>query len=271
MNLRALVISIVMAAVGSVLLLLYMRRFESEVSGGERVPVLVAVKPIELGAVLTEDMLAERQIPTAYLEDRAIKAIDRHKVVGLQAATGIQPQQTLMWTDLAIITEDRPLSSLVQPGKRGFTVRTMAGNDTRGNELIRPGDYVDVIVTMNDAQNSEERRSVVLLQKIIVLAVGYDTKNANGNPADARGRDNSISSNEKVLTLSLSLQESQLLALALERGRISVAVRNVADQRVMNEVPELKSTTMADVFSRRPAAAVLHPSGPVRIESSGQL
>ncbi len=108
MNARALVISIVMAAVGSALLLLYMRRFESETSGGERVPVLVAVKPIEAGAMLTEEMLAERQIPTAYLEDRAIKAIDRHKVVGLQAATTIQPQQTLMWTDLAIITEDRP-------------------------------------------------------------------------------------------------------------------------------------------------------------------
>jgi pilus assembly protein CpaB len=270
MNSRALVISLAMAAIGSALLLLYMRRFESETSGGERVPVLVAVKPIEVGAVLTEEMLAERQIPTAYLEDRAIKAVDRHKVLGLQAATTIQPQQSLMWTDLAIITEDRPLSSLVQPGKRGFTVRTVAANDTRGNELIRPGDYVDVIVTMNDSQNSEERRSVVLLQKIIVLAVGYDTRNASNSPTD-RGRDSSGASNEKVLTLSLSLQESQLLALALERGRISVAVRNVTDQRITNDVPDLKSTTLADMFARRGAAAAAHPTGPVRIESSGQL
>src|SRR5688572_7502505 len=164
MNRRALWIAVLLAAAATLLLLLYMRRYEKEMSGGERIEVLIAIKPIERGSILTDEMLATRAVPIAYVEDRAIKAAERNKIVGLQAANTIQPQQMLMWMDLAITTEERDLSSLVQPGKRGFTVRATTGDDTRGNALIRPGDYVDVIVTMMN-QALGEQTSVVLLQR----------------------------------------------------------------------------------------------------------
>lgn len=269
MKSRALLVALAMAVVAALLLLLYMRQFETEMSGGERIPLLVAVKPVERGVTLTEEMLAERLVPAAYVEDRAIRAIDRNKILGLQLATAIQTQEIVMWTDLAITTEESALSSLVQPGKRAFTVRTSVGGDTRGNALIRPGDYVDVIVTLNDEQSAEGRRAVVLLQRIIVLAVGYDTKHdavsADGRPSQASG-----SSEDKVLTLSLSLQESQLLALALEKGRLSVAVRNTSDQRITSEVPDLKTNALVDNHVRRTATAPTRTNGPIRLESAGQ-
>jgi pilus assembly protein CpaB len=262
---RSISIALVLAAAATVLLVLYMRRFEQEMSGGEPVEVLMAIKPIERGTVLTDDMLATRSVPIAYVEDRAIKAAERGKIVGLQASNSIQPQQTLMWVDLAITTEERDLSSLVQPGKRAFTVRATTGEDMRGNVLIRPGDYVDVIVTMASEQEDGQRTSVVLLQRILVLAVGFDTqgKAVLGKPRESFG-----SQNEKVLTLSLNLQESQLLALALEKGRLSVALRNVKDQRVVNNIPDMKAQALSDTAAR---AALQQPqsraalSGPVKI------
>ncbi|MGC4067153.1 MAG: Flp pilus assembly protein CpaB [Polyangiaceae bacterium] len=268
MKRRALLVALSMAVVGALLLVLYMRKFETEMSGGERIPLLVAVKPIERGSILTEDMLAERLVPMAYVEDRAIRAIDRNKIVGLALATPVQTQETVMWTDLAITTEESALSSLVQPGKRAFTVRTAVAGDTQGNALIRPGDYVDVIVTLNDDQSPEGRRAVVLLQRIIVLAVGYDTK-ADAATGDAR-KSSSMGSEDKVLTLSLSLQESQLLALALEKGRLSVAVRNLADQRITSEVPDLKTSALVDTHSRRAVTAPVRGAGPIKLESPGQ-
>src|SRR6185369_245271 len=130
------------------------------------------LRPIERGKMITEDMLTTRSVPLAYVEDRAIKAAERSKVLGLQTSVAIFPQQTLMWTDLAITTEDRDLSSLIQPGKRAVAVRASTGSDdTRGNQLIRPGDYVDVIATFRGEADSDQS-SAVLLQRVLVLAVG---------------------------------------------------------------------------------------------------
>jgi pilus assembly protein CpaB len=272
-NRRALSISIALALAATLLLVLYMRRYEQEMSGGEPVEVLMALKPIERGTVLTDDMLATRSVPIAYVEDRAIKAAERAKIVGLQTINPIQPQQTLMWMDLAITTEERDLSSLVQPGKRAFTVRATTGEDTRGNALIRPGDYVDVIVTMRTEEDVGQQSAVVLLQRILVLAVGYDTQNKASSLAAGKARESMGYRDEKALTLSLNLQESQLLALALEKGRLSVAVRNVKDQRVVNNIPDMKGQALSDTVAR---SAVQAPagraalSGPVKIGEPGE-
>jgi pilus assembly protein CpaB len=268
MNQRALVSALLLAIVGVTLLLLHVRKFEREMSGGEHVELLMAIKPIARGVVITDDMLSTRSVPIAYVEDRAIKAGERSKVLGIQAATTLSAQQTLMWTDLAILTEDRDLSSLVQPGKRGVTVRASTGDDTRGNALIRPGDYVDVIATMlTEGDLSKDKASVVLLQRILVLAVGFDTDLVA--TADPKGRPSAQS--DKLLTLSLNLQEAQLLALAIEKGRLSVAVRNPDDQSVVTDIPDMNASALLDTRSRVEAqrARRLPPSNqPVRIESS---
>jgi pilus assembly protein CpaB len=277
MNKRALLIALVLAMVGTSMLLLYMQRFEREMSGGEQVELLMLVKPIARGAPLTEDLLTTRHVPIAYVEDRAIKAAEKNKVLGLRTSTALQAQQTLMWTDLAITTEDRALSSLVQPGKRAVAVRASGANETKGNELIRPGDYVDVILTMQEETkdasggtslvDTKEKRSLVLLQKILVLAVGLETHVAQANNEPERG-----ATRDKLLTLSLTLQQAQLLSLAVEKGRISVAVRPPDDQQVVDSLPDLKSSALMDTEARqdlqhvRPTPVAKRDDQPIRIE-----
>jgi pilus assembly protein CpaB len=286
MNRRALVIAVVLALVGTTMLLLYMQRFEREMSGGEQVELLMLVKAVERGAPLTEEMLSTRSVPIAYVEDRAVKAAEKAKVVGLRTSTALQAQQSLMWTDLAITTEDRDLSSLVQPGKRAVTVRASGTEDTKGNDLIRPGDYVDVVVTMQDqnelqgtaqaplAPDVDQKRAVVLLQKVLVLAVGLDTRMTHASQAK-EGQYNA-QSRDKLLTLSLSLQQAQLLALAVDKGRLSVAVRSPRDPSVVDSLPDLKSSALFDTAAReqvqqtRPAAVAARDGAgreqPIKIE-----
>lgn len=270
MNRRALLVSVVLALLGSALLVLYMRRFEHDMSGGEAVSLLTVLKPVERGKVITDDVLGVRSVPLAYVEDRAIKAAERSKVLGLQTAVPLYPQQLLMWTDLAITTEDRDLSSLVQPGKRGFTVRAGTADDTRGNALIRPGDYVDVIATMRneaDGVTNPDPASVVLLQRVLVLAVGSETQ-ATG--ADANKRDSAYAQRDKLLTLSLTLSEVQLVTLALDRGQLSVAVRPPEDPSVQTDVPDMKASALFDTKLRANVQRIVRPNneGPVRIEAA---
>jgi pilus assembly protein CpaB len=260
MNRRALVIALVIAIAGAALVAIYLRRFEEEASGGEPVKLLVALKPIEAGVQITDEMLATRVVPRAYVEDRAVLEAERLKVVGLRVGHTVQAQQTLMWTDLAIAMEKgRNLSSLIQPGMRAVTVRTKGGED-KSFALIRPGDRIDVIATMPGEKQPEQRSSIVLLQNVLVLAVGADT---GGDLSEKPGPSPQT---DIVLSLSLTIPEAQLLALATEKGTLTVALRNPDDVRVTEGMNDLSSSALSD-SKRRGEVQSVRRAGPVKIES----
>jgi pilus assembly protein CpaB len=258
LNRVALIVSLAMAALGSLLLYVYLRRFEQEVSGGPKVGILVAVKPIAAGQVVTDDMLGSGQVPQAYVEDRAVRESERSRVIGLRMSSPLRTQETLQWTDLALAADDRrDLSSLVQPGMRAVTVRAT----TQGAfALIRPGDRADVLATM---PQGDLRESVVLLQNVLVLAVGLDT-GAGADPASKRPE---LDRNDQI-TLSLHVPEAQLLALAQEKGHLSVALRSPDDPRITEGLADMNSTALTDPQSR----AVVQSARvrPVQLERGGR-
>jgi pilus assembly protein CpaB len=261
-NKRAFSIALGVTVIGAFLLFFYLRRFEQEASGGAPVALLVASKPIEAGTLLSDAALTVREVPAAYVETRAVRLSERQRVVGLRVSNRVEPEQTLMWTDLAMTADDRrDLSALVQPGMRAVTIRTRAAND-HANQLIQPGDRVDVIVTTGDRG---QESTIVLTQNVLVLAVGLDTGSDSGEKrANARG---------DALTVSVTIREAQLVSLAGDGGRISVALRNPDDVRVVEGLEE--TTTNALVDARTPhsapvaaAAASSAPVAPIRLEDA---
>jgi pilus assembly protein CpaB len=224
MNRRALLIALVAGILGVFLLLLYQRRFELEASGGEKVKLLIAVKRIERGKPIPDDAISVREVPMAYVDDRSIREVDKNKVLGLRLGTTVKEQQLLLWTDLATGSDEhKDLSSLVLPGYRAVSIR--AARDDTSITLLRPGDYVDVIGVLG-ASGGEAKSAVVLLQRVLVLAMGSET-----SPDAMDQRDNKNFQTENLLTLSLTLSEAQIIALAAERGRLAVAVRHPDDQQ----------------------------------------
>lgn len=248
-----------MALLGGFLLFGYLRRFEDEASGGAPVKLLVARKQIEPGTVVTEDMLAVRVVPAAYVETRAVREAEKSRVLGLRMGTPVQANQTLLWTDLAIAADDkRDLSSLVQPGMRAVGVR--ASNDDRSFALIRPGDRVDVIATL-PVEGTNARQSLLLLQNVLVLAVGIDTSSdtKTGSPAQA----------DLILNLSLTIPEAQLVALAQEKGRLSVALRNPDDVKTTEGIADLNSNLLTDNKTRKAVQDFRkQPTGPIKLPSA---
>jgi pilus assembly protein CpaB len=228
MNRRALFIALVVGILGLFLLVLYQRRFELEASGGEKIKLLVAVKRVERGKHLTEEVLAIREIPVAYVDDRAIRETDKNKILGLKVGTAVREQQLLLWTDIMSGDERKDLSSLVLPGYRAVSIR--ASREDTSIALIKPGDYVDVIGVLGAGTGTNEaKNAVVLLQRVLVLATGTDTSPEQA--ASTSDKKETNYSGENLLTLSLTLTEAQILALAAERGRLAVAVRHPDDQQ----------------------------------------
>jgi pilus assembly protein CpaB len=225
---RALFVALACAVAAVSLFVLYLKQYERESSGGEAVQVLVVLRALEAGEQLTEEALGVKDVPQAYVEDRAVRESDKNRVLGLRVGGLVQAQQTLMWTDLSVTSEERrELSTLVQPGRRALTISFKNGVMAA---LVRPGDSVDVIAIGEG--RSEGRAAKVLLQNVLVLAVGSSTA------ADGRGDERQRDVREGDLTLSVTLAEAQQLALARERGELSVVVRNVDDAQTVDRSPD---------------------------------
>lgn len=253
MKLRPLFIGVVVALLGIVLQIAYMRHFEEEASGGTRIDLLVAAQPIERGKPIKADMLGVRSVPQAYVDDRAIRVADRDKIINLRAASKVPVLQTLVWTDLIAATDDqRDLSSLVQPGNRAMPIRIQFDEVL---QLIRPGDFVDILTI-----DGEGRNASVLLQRVLVLAAGLETTIERSTDKRARTRSN-------LLTVSVSLQEAQMLGLALTIGRLMAIVRNTGDPRTLDTPPDVTRAELFDTAARQSVQSARQR--PVRLEVGG--
>ena len=258
MNRRALLIAVIVGILGVLLLLLYQRRFEVEASGGEKVKLLIALKRLDRGKPITEDMIATREVPVAYVDDRSIREQDKNKILGLRLGTTVKEQNMIMWSDLATNSDDKKdLSNLVLPGYRAVAIK--ATRDEMSVGLIRPGDYVDVIGVLGKDGNTEAKQSVVLLQRVLVLAVGQETS------PDAIDERNKNAYADSALTLSLTVTEAQIVSLAGERGHLAVAVRHPDDQQ-KGGVTDVDFSSIVDPAKRASLKGVrAGTNGPVNI------
>jgi len=233
MNRYQLAISIGLALLGTLLVALYVRRVEHELSGGARVPVLVAQTNLERGAVLAQDMLTLREVPNAYVERRAVRTSEIAQAIGVRLEAAMEAGDTLLWSDLATGAGPVPVGMIVSVGKQAYTV-SMSG--TGASALLRPGDYVDVYAGTG-----------LLLQRVLVLAVGANTERDGAPGDDAR-------------SLTFSLEPEQIPGLMANEPRgISVTVRNAEDSSVALDLQRRGSQTPDDPVSHRPQSLFRHP------------
>lgn len=262
MNRKALLAAMAAAAIGIAMLFLYMKRFEDEATGGAPVMVLMATQDIPLGSALTEAMIGQRPLPARFVEERHIRASDVRRVIGIRVSMGIKANESILWSDLATTSEQRrDLSALVRNGMRAITVR--AGVNSAFGGLLRPGDRVDVLLTADRpgagpssaGDLTDTRVTIPLLQNVIVLAVGRDTGGESLPGAGTRARQGGSATAFNQVTLGVTVQQSQILSLAGDRGLITLTLRNPDDIAVLDGLPE---TTAADIIDPVRREQVLH-------------
>ena len=273
MKSRALLVAALCAAVGICLIWLYMSRFEAQASGGQLVEVLMARQNLTLGEQVDPDvMLVSRFIPTDYIEQRQVRATDRDLIRGIRIIGGVRAGEILLWTDLAAGSDSaRDLSGLVRSGMRAITIQADQSSSFGG--LVRPGDRVDIFLTLDrpTLTGEDERVTVPLLQSLMVLAAGQDTGMPVRVEQGARRRAPPAMQN---VTISATVEQSQMIAFARQRGSLTLVLRNPDDPTITEGLGE---TTIEDlvtierrerVQSSRPRAAVPEAAtsmAPVRI------
>ena len=106
--------------------------------------------------------------------------------------------------------------------------------------MLRPGHRVDILGTFSRDGRRGDRITATLLQNVLLLATGQDLGKGQepGKETEGQGRFGTV-------TLSVGLEEAQLLSLAATQGILSLVLRGYQDLTVLRDVPEKE---MADVW-----------------------
>jgi len=198
--------------------------------------VVVAKKEIPIGTNITSAMLEAKRVTP----DTAVAAAfaEPAQVVGLRARSTI-PAGTQMVPGMVVQSSaGEALSFVLPPGKRAVAIE---GSDVIGGGAhIRPGDFVDVMVTIEtwkldgstSTNNSQKPKGVItILQNVEVLAVSTTAQKVAESGPDAAKDKKSAEltsldrADNKSVTLAVDPSQAQLLFLAESEGNIRLALR----------------------------------------------
>ncbi len=188
-------------------------------------PVLVTVKNVPTGTRIDDTLVKVKQIPRKFIQPGALRAPEEAE--GQLALAPLAPGEQVLPNKLSV--RGVILSQAVPVGKRAVTVSVDLAGGVAG--LIKPGDLVDVLVTLNDP---EMPKTFALIQAAPVLAVGQSfTAQPAGQEVGMLGLPQA-----DTVTLAASPYEAQQLTHIETIGRIKLTLRAPGD-RDRHPLPEL--------------------------------
>lgn len=182
--------------------------------------VVIARVEIPLGTRIIAEQLTVAQFPRNVAPDGSFEKID-DTLLGRVATTRIAPREPITETRLAPVGSAGGLSSVIPEGYRAMTVKV---DDVVGvSGFIMPGTLVDVVVVIQPPEVSSQKEMVskIVLQNIKVLASGQNIDKPKNEKETERVR---------AVTLQVTPEQAEKLALASSEGRLQLVMRNSIDQ-----------------------------------------
>lgn len=181
--------------------------------------VAVAKVAIPVGTRIIPEQVMVVAFPRESTPDGAFDAPD--KLVGRVAITNIAPREPITEARLAPEGTAAGLSAVIPEGYRAMTVKV---DDVVGiSGFIMPGTLVDIVVVIDPDEKSSRQDPIskIVLQNIKVLANGQNID----RPENQREA-NSV----KAVTLLVTPEQAEKLALAASEGKLQLVMRNSIDQ-----------------------------------------
>ena len=181
--------------------------------------IAVAKVDIPMGTKIIPEQVGEVEFPSNSIPDGAFESAD--KLVGRVTVVQIAARETITDAKLAPEGTDGGLTAIIPEGYRAMTVKVDDASGVSG--FIQPGALVDVVVVIDPKENSinQDPISKVVLQNIKVLA------NAQNMDKPKNERE---ATTVKAVTLQVTPEQAEKLALAANEGKLQLIMRNSIDQ-----------------------------------------
>lgn len=211
---------------------------QSQSQARETQPVVVAAADLTWGTSLTGDMVKvvpylKESLPAGYFSD----------VSGVNGRTIIYPVKAgepVFESKLAPTTvSSGGVAALVTPKKRAMAVKVDKVVGVSG--FVHPGNRVDVLVTLSKNERANSPMTKIVLENILVLATGTELEKTGKQEKPAQ---------VDVITLEVTPEEGEKLALAATEGKLQLALRNFTD----TDNAQTRGTTIPGLLAAQSAS-----------------
>lgn len=200
--------------------------------------VAVAAKALPMGTLLTATDVKLVAWPQASPVAGAFTKVD--EVVNRGLLSSVVENEPLTAAKVAVAEAGAGLAPTIPPGMRAVSVKVDEVVGVAGFAV--PGARVDVVVTLNQQEQSVSRVAVTNVQ-VLTAGTKYDQDQArDGKPLPV-----------SVVTLLVTPEDAERISLAASVGRVTLALRNPMD-------PEATSTKGIRMASLMGAADPPPPS-----------
>jgi pilus assembly protein CpaB len=176
---------------------------------------IVAAKDLPVGAVLTEQDVRVVDWPGNAVPAGLIAT--PQEAVGRGLMAPVKLNEPLLEAKLAPKGAGGGMAVIIEPGKRALSLRVDDVIGVAG--FVQPNTRVDVLLTMATQGVGGEQTTKAILQNIQALAIGQTTT------TNAQGQAQVV----PVVTVLVSPEQAETLALASTQGRLQMAMRNQLD------------------------------------------
>ncbi|MFT3710708.1 MAG: Flp pilus assembly protein CpaB [Archangium sp.] len=193
--------------------------------------VVVAAEDLNVGDVVTLENVALRAVPEPYKGANVIKGDAMDFILDQKMAVAVQAGDPLFYSQFVSMRASRGLATRLMKRGRAYTIATSTTRSV--GQWVKPGDSVDLIVTMVGADPRRKGKKVepqpisfTVLQHVHVLATGKADDDLTEVTLDERDKAYGD------VTLLLTAPEAEIVALAASIGKITLTLRAGDDDDV---------------------------------------
>lgn len=257
MNSRAFTLSLVIAGIAMFMVYSFLEGREAQFveEYGNPSPVVVAKIDIKELELIDDRKLKIENIPKKFQMPGHFKKIE--ELYNTIAAVPIKTGEQITRPRITYPGAQSGLSRQIAVGKRALSVQVQESQAV--SKLIKPGDRVDVLATIDYAGGKKERIKVkTVLQDVLVLSTGLYVTNSvpivNLQTSETESREMKLNKyvNFNTVTLELTPFEVQkMIFLVSSGGSIYLTLRNNDDKAI----ERISGTRLFDVLGEDAAEA----------------
>ncbi len=227
----------------------------------EKVSIIVAASEIPAGTALASGMIKKADYFRESLPEGHF--VDPASLVGRVLIQRVKANEPIFESRLAPIdVRMGGVAALISPKKRAVAVKVDKVIGVAG--FIHAGNRVDVLVTVEPQRTGQKWEAItkIVLENILVLASGPEF--------GQKGKDEKASPVD-VITLEVTPEEAEKLALAATEGKLQLALRNLKDsEEILTKGTTIPSLLASYYEAGKPEKAVFRGQGIRPVSAAGR-
>jgi len=210
---------------------------------------LVAARSLKAGTLTRDEDFRSEPLDSPSSGAIADTADERKRLLGSLVRKNLDTGSLITMENVLPRGDRGFLASVLEPGTRAISIKVDAESGVAG--LIKPGDYVDVVLTQvaEKAELARRALSETLLQNVRIIAIDQEIVQGGGA--------NNAAAAKIAQTVSLQLAPEQVkrIAVAKNLGTLSLAMRSAVELRDTVDNRTISSCDVSPEIARQNAIA----------------